>query len=85
MIEVKKMAVLGAGIMGNGIAQVAAQAGILVNMEDIDDSVLRRGFADIRKSLDIMVKKGKFDAAGAEKILSRISGTTDLKKAVDSF
>jgi 3-hydroxybutyryl-CoA dehydrogenase len=82
MTDIKKLAVLGAGVMGNGIAQVAAQAGIQVYMEDINDKVLQRGFDDIKKSLEIMVKKGKYDAAGAEKVLSLIKGTTDLKKAV---
>jgi 3-hydroxybutyryl-CoA dehydrogenase len=82
MGDIKKLAVLGAGIMGNGIAQVAAQAGIHVNMEDINNAVLQRGFDEIKKSLDIMVKKGKYDAAGAEKILSMITGMTDIKKAV---
>lgn len=57
MIEVNKVAVLGAGVMGNGIAQVSAQAGFQVTMTDIEDKFLQRGFDTIEKSLGIMKEK----------------------------
>jgi len=59
MLEIKKVAVLGAGTMGNGIAQVYAQAGFQVTMMDVDEGSLQRGFDIIKKSLGLMVKKGK--------------------------
>jgi 3-hydroxyacyl-CoA dehydrogenase (EC 1.1.1.35) len=51
MIEIKKVAVLGAGHMGNGIAQVYAQAGFHVAMTDVNDAALQKGFESIKKSL----------------------------------
>lgn len=82
MIEVKKVAVLGAGVMGNGIAQVSAQAGFQVAMTDIEDKFLQRGFDTIRKSLGMMKEKGKITEEEADKVLARIKGTLDLKEAV---
>jgi len=81
MAEIKKAAVIGAGTMGNGIAQVLAQAGIEVKMADIDNKYLERGFGSIKKSLGIMAEKGKMTQEEADKVLSRIKGTVDLKEA----
>ncbi len=80
--EFTKVAVIGGGIMGNGIAQVAAQAGFQVAMRDLEDKFLQRGFDSIRKSLDIMKKKGKITEDEADKVFARIKGTLDLKEAV---
>ncbi|HBZ56985.1 MAG TPA: 3-hydroxybutyryl-CoA dehydrogenase, partial [Syntrophobacteraceae bacterium] len=80
-MEIKKLCVLGAGIMGAGIAQVAAEAGLNVVMRDIEDRFVEKGMATIKGNLDRAVSKGKMDAAVASAILARVQGTTDLKAA----
>ena len=82
MSEIKKAAVLGAGIMGNGIAQVLAQAGFEVAMTDIEDKFIQRGLASIQKSLGRMKKRGKISEDETNIVLGRIKGTLDLKEAV---
>ncbi|HEY3501482.1 MAG TPA: 3-hydroxyacyl-CoA dehydrogenase family protein [Actinocatenispora sp.] len=77
-----RLAVVGAGLMGAGIAQVAAQAGWQVTMRDVDDAALERGTAGIRKSLEKFVAKQKLSAEDAEQALGRLSTTTDLGDAV---
>jgi 3-hydroxybutyryl-CoA dehydrogenase len=80
-MEIKNVCVLGAGIMGSGIAQVIAEAGYQVNMRDIEDRFVVKGLSTIRKNLDRAVSKGKIQAGDAEAVLSRIQGKTDLKEA----
>ena len=80
MAEVKKAAVIGAGTMGNGIAQVLAQAGIEVNMVDTDEKHLESGFNSIKSSLAKMTEKGKMTEEEAEKTLGRIKGVLDMKE-----
>ena len=82
MIEIKKVTVIGAGTMGNGIAQVFAQAGFQVAMVEIEDKFLQRGFETIRKSLGLMVKKGKITDDQANEVVSRIKGTLNMEEAV---
>lgn len=82
-MQIRKVCVLGAGIMGAGIAQVIAQAGFEVALRDIEDRFVNNGLATIKKNLDRAVSKGKMDAGAAETLLGRIKGTTDLKAAVD--
>jgi len=79
---VTKVAVLGAGIMGNGIAQVAAQSGLEVKMRDVEDRFLDKGLEAIRTSLGRMVKKEKITQADADAVVARITRTTDLVEAV---
>ena len=74
----KQIAVIGAGLMGAGIAQVAAQAGHPVVLRDVTDAALRRGLDGIRASYEKFVAKGKLDAEAAEAALGRITTTTDL-------
>jgi 3-hydroxybutyryl-CoA dehydrogenase len=81
MAEIKKAAVIGAGTMGNGIAQVLAQAGIEVRMVDVDNKFLERGLDTIKKSLGRMTEKGKMTEDEAAKVVARIKCTTDLKEA----
>ncbi|UCC61196.1 MAG: 3-hydroxybutyryl-CoA dehydrogenase [Dehalococcoidia bacterium] len=81
-MAVNKVGVLGAGIMGNGIAQVAAQAGLEVKMRDIEDKYLDNGMNAINTSLGRMVKKEKITQADADDIVARITCTTDLLEAV---
>jgi 3-hydroxybutyryl-CoA dehydrogenase len=80
-MEIKKICVLGAGLMGAGIAQTAAQAGFDVSIRDMENMLVENGIASIKSNLDRAVSKGKMDEAEAQTILARISGTTDLKKA----
>jgi 3-hydroxybutyryl-CoA dehydrogenase len=76
-----KLAVIGAGLMGSGIAQVAARAGWQVTLRDLDDAAVQRGLASIRRSLERFTAKGTISAADAESALARISPTTDLEAA----
>ncbi len=80
-MEIKKICVLGAGIMGAGIAQVSAQAGFDVVIRDMEDRFVENGLTTIKSNLDRAVSKGKLDRGGADAVLNRISGTTDLTKA----
>ncbi|WEH35942.1 3-hydroxyacyl-CoA dehydrogenase family protein [Streptomyces sp. AM 4-1-1] len=80
----RKLAVIGAGLMGSGIAQVSAQAGWDVVLRDVTDAALARGRDGIRTSYDKFVAKGKLDAADAEAALARITTTTDLDAVADA-
>lgn len=80
-MEIRKVTVLGAGIMGAGIAQVSAQAGFDVTLRDVEDRFVDNGLATIRANLDRAVSKGKLEESEAGAVLSRIKGTTDLNKA----
>ena len=79
----KKIFVLGAGTMGSGIVQAFAQKGCEVIVRDIKDEFVQRGIANITKGLEKQVAKGKMSEEDKEAILSRISGTTDMKLAAD--
>ncbi len=81
-MEIKKIAVLGAGLMGNGIAHVCAQAGYEVKMRDIEQKFLDNGLSTIKKNLDRGVSKGKMSQDEADAIIGRIKGVLDLKEAV---
>ena len=81
-MEIKKIAVLGAGIMGAGIAQVAAQVGLQVNMEDVDSKFVEKGIGTVKQSLGRFVSKGKITQAEADAVMARIKGTTDLLDSV---
>ncbi|GLI32835.1 3-hydroxybutyryl-CoA dehydrogenase [Desulforhabdus amnigena] len=82
-MEIKKVGVLGAGIMGSGIAQVIAQAGFEVVLRDIEESFVERGMAIIKGNLDRAVAKGKLESGASQAVMGRIHGTTSLKDAVD--
>ncbi|WP_290724981.1 3-hydroxyacyl-CoA dehydrogenase [Archaeoglobus sp.] len=77
--KIKKVAVLGAGDMGHGIAEVCAIAGYEVWMRDIREEFVERGMARIKESLEKLEGKGKVDD---KKVLSRLHPTTDLEEAV---
>ncbi len=79
-----RLAVIGSGLMGSGIAQVSAQAGWHVTMRDIDDESLQRGLGAIRDSLGRFAAKGKITEEDAEATLGRISATTDLDAVADA-
>lgn len=80
---IKKICVLGAGLMGSGIAQVCAQAGFDVVLRDIEEDLLENGFDTIRESLERLEKADKLEE-DIEDIIDRIEGTTDLEKALEN-
>jgi 3-hydroxybutyryl-CoA dehydrogenase len=80
-MEIKKICVLGAGTMGNGIVQICAQAGFEVAMRDIEQRFVDSGMNTIRKNLAREVEKGKRTQADANAVLERIKPTVDLKEA----
>ncbi|MBF6612251.1 MAG: 3-hydroxybutyryl-CoA dehydrogenase [Chloroflexi bacterium] len=82
-MEIKKVGVVGAGTMGNGIAQVFATSGIDVRMRDVGQAQLDKGLAAIQKSLGKFVEKGKLSAAACEAALQRITATTELADLAD--
>jgi 3-hydroxybutyryl-CoA dehydrogenase len=73
-----RVAVVGAGTMGNGIAQVFAQAGHAVTLRDLDPAILDRARTQIDRSLGKLVEKGRLPAADRAATLDRIAATTDL-------
>ena len=87
-MEIKKIGVIGAGQMGNGIAQVAAQAGYDVVMRDIEERFIEGGMKNINKNLDWLVGKEKITEDDKNQVLDRIKATlaiienADLKKQV---
>ncbi|RLA79453.1 MAG: 3-hydroxybutyryl-CoA dehydrogenase [Deltaproteobacteria bacterium] len=82
-MEIKKIGVLGAGVMGSGIAQVAAQSGFEVMMRDIADEFVQKGLKNIEASLSKGVEKGKVTPEEKEAALGRIKGTTVLEDLKD--
>ena len=80
----KTIMVIGAGQMGGGIAQVAAQAGYSVILNDIKDEFVNRGFGIIDKNLSRSVEKGKLQAEEKELILGRITKSTSLQDAASA-
>ena len=80
---IEKVAVIGAGTMGRGIAQVAAMAGHEAVLCDVDAGQLERGLADIVATLDKGVRLGKVTEAARDDALARLAGTGSLREAVD--
>lgn len=82
-MDIKTIGVLGAGVMGNGIVQVCAQAGYNVIMRDIEDRFVEGGMKNIDKFLSKTVEKGKMTADDKNKIMGRIKGTTKMADLKD--
>ncbi|MBM9605350.1 3-hydroxybutyryl-CoA dehydrogenase [Desulfopila inferna] len=82
-MEIKKFGVIGAGQMGNGIAQVAAASGLEVLMSDIREEFTEKGRAAIARNLGRMVEKGKLDQGEADDILARVKTTVNLDDMKD--
>ena len=82
-MDIKTIGVLGAGSMGNGIAQVAAQSGYNVVMRDIDDKFVDRALKGIDKFLSKSVEKGKITSDDKNTTLGRIKGTTKMEDLKD--
>jgi 3-hydroxybutyryl-CoA dehydrogenase len=83
-MDIKKIGVVGAGTMGNGIAQIAAQTGYNVVMRDVEMGFVEKGLQNIGKFLSKSVEKGKIDAAEKEAVIGRIAGTTDMADLSDA-
>ncbi len=79
-MDIKTVGVVGAGQMGNGIAQVAAASGLQVVMSDIADAFVQKGLTTITKNLERSVEKGKLPAAKRDEILGSIRGTVQLQE-----
>ena len=77
MAQIETVGVLGAGLMGHGIAQVAAQAGYDVVLREVDEATLGRGVGRIDKQLARAVEKGKLGSEEAGEVRARVRGTTD--------
>jgi len=80
-MEIRKVCVLGAGLMGSGIAQVCAQAGYDVSMRDIEQRFIDGGMDSIKKNLSRSVSKGKLTSQEMDAVLGRLKPTLDLKEA----
>ena len=81
-MEIKKICVLGAGVMGSGIAQVSGEAGYQVSMRDVEDRFIQGGLNTIKKNLERAIHKGKVSREEADGILSRVKGFMELAPAV---
>ena len=82
MSRIERVAVLGAGTMGHGIAQVSAAAGCTVRMYDIDDDAVSAGLARIAGNLEKGIERGKVTAEERDVVLSRVTTTTEIAAAV---
>ena len=80
-MDIRKSFVLGAGIMGSGIAQLMAQKGIEVILVDVDENIGKRSLDNIKKGLQKRVDKGKMNEEDVKNILDRIKVSTDMNEA----
>jgi 3-hydroxybutyryl-CoA dehydrogenase len=78
-MAIKNVGVIGCGLMGSGIVQVAAQSGFQVLFVEANDELVKRGLERLRQTLDGLVAKGKLDARAKDETLGRIAGTTRLE------
>jgi 3-hydroxybutyryl-CoA dehydrogenase len=83
MKKIKKVGVLGCGLMGSGIAEVAARAGYETVVREVTEELVEKGLAKIHGSLGKAVEKGKLDAAARDEAVGRLSGTVDLAAFAD--
>ncbi len=81
--QIEKVGVLGAGLMGHGIAQVAAQSGYQVVLREVDEATLAKGVGKIEKQLARAVEKGKSSQEDADAVRARITATTHYRELAD--
>jgi 3-hydroxybutyryl-CoA dehydrogenase len=81
--KIETVGIVGAGTMGNGIAQTIAMAGMKAIMIDLHDSALEAGMATLKGSLERLLSKGKIDAAARDNALGRIETSTDYQRLAD--
>ncbi len=82
-MKIKKVGVLGCGLMGAGIAEVSARAGFSTVVREVTGELFEKGRARIGRSLDKAVAKGRLEASGRDEILGRITGTVQLEELHD--
>jgi 3-hydroxybutyryl-CoA dehydrogenase len=82
-MEIKKVGVLGCGLMGSGIAQVSAGAGFRTVVREVSDDLIKKGFAGIEKSLAKFAEKGTITAEEQKQTRDRLSGTTSFDELAD--
>jgi len=83
-MAINRVAVLGCGLMGSGIAQLCAQAGREVTVIEVSEEFLNKGLGSINKQLGKTVERGKLTADERDKTLARLRGTTKLEEAADA-
>jgi len=83
MSKIKKVGVLGSGLMGSGIAEIAAKAGYDTVVREVSEELVEKGIGKIHGSLGKAVEKGKLEAAARDEAVSRLSGTVDLGALAD--
>jgi 3-hydroxybutyryl-CoA dehydrogenase len=81
--DVRRAAVLGAGTMGHGIAQVLSMCGVETRLFDVDPSQVERGLSAIRANLDKGVERGKVESAQREAAMARLAGTSSMEEALE--
>jgi 3-hydroxybutyryl-CoA dehydrogenase len=79
-MAIEKVGVVGCGLMGSGIAQTAAQAGLEVTVREVSTELIERGFSNIDKSLSRLVQRGTLNTAQRDEARSRLRGTTRLEE-----
>jgi 3-hydroxybutyryl-CoA dehydrogenase len=82
-MAIEKLGVVGCGLMGSGIAQIAAQAGCLVTVREVNAAILEKGLQSIDKNLQRLVDKGTLAAADRDQVRGRLRGTTTLDDLKD--
>jgi 3-hydroxybutyryl-CoA dehydrogenase len=82
-MAIEKLGVVGCGLMGSGIAQTAAQAGVQVTVREVSKELLEKGFANIDKSLARLVQRGTLTAAERDAARNRLRGTTKIEELAD--
>ena len=82
-MAIKKIGVIGCGLMGSGIAQVAAQAGFTTVVVEANDALLQRGLGGLRATLDGLVARGRLEGRAKDETLDRLTGTTRLEDLGD--
>jgi len=82
-MAIRKVGVLGCGLMGAGIAEVAAKAGCETVVREVSQELLDKGMKRLRGSLDRAVEKGKLEAAARDAALARLKGTTEIAELAD--
>ena len=83
MADIRKVGVVGCGLMGSGIAQVAAASGYDTVVREVNDEALEKGLSSIEKNLDRAVEKEKMDEGARDEVLDRIEGTLELSDLAD--
>src|SRR5271154_9662 len=83
-MAIEKVAVVGCGLMGAGIAQVAAQSGCQVTVREVSQQLLDKGLQSIEKNLQRLVDKGTLSTADSDQVRARLHGTTNLEDLKES-